>query len=82
MKGLGDAILKGKNLIGKEAFAGHTELVKVEVPGYIESIDYNAFSGCSSLETIAIPDTVTSTAPPPADAVISFSSSSFCASSI
>lgn len=46
--------------IGKEAFAGHTELVKVEVPGYIESIDYNAFSGCSSLETIAIPDTVTS----------------------
>ena len=45
--------------IGKEAFAGHTELVKVDVPGYIESIDYNAFSGCSSLETIAIPDTVT-----------------------
>ncbi len=45
--------------IGKEAFAGHTELVKVTVPGYIESIDYNAFSGCSSLETISLPDTVT-----------------------
>ncbi len=44
--------------IGKEAFAGHTELVKIEIPGYVESIDYNAFSGCSSLETVAVPDTV------------------------
>lgn len=46
--------------IGKEAFAGHSELVKVEIPGYVESIDYNAFDGCSSLRSIAIPDTVTS----------------------
>ncbi len=45
--------------IGKEAFAGHTELRKVDIPGYVESIDYNAFSGCTSLETIRIPDTVT-----------------------
>lgn len=45
--------------IGKEAFAGHTELVKIEIPGYVESIDYNAFSGCSSLEAVAVPDTVT-----------------------
>lgn len=45
--------------IGKEAFAGHTELVKVEIPGYVESIDYNAFSGCTSLKSIRIPDTVT-----------------------
>lgn len=45
--------------IGKEAFAGHTELVKVEIPGYVEDIDYNAFSGCTSLERISIPDTVT-----------------------
>ncbi len=46
--------------IGKEAFAGHTELVKVDIPAYVESIDYNAFSGCTSLETVKIPDTVTS----------------------
>lgn len=45
--------------IGKEAFAGHTELIKVDIPGYVESIDYNAFSGCTSLETVRIPDTVT-----------------------
>lgn len=45
--------------IGKEAFAGHTELVKVVIPGYVESIDYNAFAGCSSLESVKIPDTVT-----------------------
>lgn len=45
--------------IGKEAFAGHTELVKVDIPAYVESIDYNAFSGCTSLETVRIPDTVT-----------------------
>lgn len=45
--------------IGKEAFAGHTELVKVEIPGYVESIDYNAFAGCSSLESIKIADMVT-----------------------
>lgn len=45
--------------IGKEAFAGHTELRKVVIPAYVESIDYNAFSGCSALETIKIPDTVT-----------------------
>lgn len=45
--------------IGKEAFAGHTELVKVDIPAYVESIDYNAFSGCTSLETVKIPDTVT-----------------------
>lgn len=45
--------------IGKEAFAGHTELVKAEIPAYVESIDYNAFNGCTSLETIKIPDTVT-----------------------
>lgn len=46
--------------IGKEAFAGHTELVKVVIPGYVESIDYNAFAGCSSLRTVVIPDTVES----------------------
>ena len=46
--------------IGKEAFAGHTELRKIEIPGYVESIDYNAFSGCTALEQISIPDTVTS----------------------
>lgn len=46
--------------IGREAFAGHTELVKVEIPGYVEDIEYNAFSGCISLERISIPDTVTS----------------------
>lgn len=45
--------------IGREAFAGHTELVKVEIPGYVEDIGYNAFNGCTSLETIVIPDTVT-----------------------
>ena len=45
--------------IGREAFAGHSELVKVQIPGYVERIDSNAFNGCSSLETIAIPDTVT-----------------------
>ncbi|HBA68218.1 MAG TPA: hypothetical protein DCZ40_02545 [Lachnospiraceae bacterium] len=45
--------------IGREAFAGHTELVKVEIPGYVEDIGYNAFSGCTSLETAVIPDTVT-----------------------
>ena len=45
--------------IGKEAFAGHTELIKVDIPAYVESIDYNAFSGCTSLETVKIPDTVT-----------------------
>ncbi len=45
--------------IGKEAFAGHTELRKVVIPAYVESIEYNAFSGCTSLETIKIPDTVT-----------------------
>ena len=44
--------------IGKEAFAGHTELVKVELPGYLESIDYNAFADCSSLQKIVIPDNV------------------------
>lgn len=46
--------------IGKEAFADHTELVKVEIPGYVEDIDYHAFSGCTSLESITVPDTVTS----------------------
>ncbi len=45
--------------IGKEAFAGHTELVKVDIPAYVESIDYNAFSGCTSLEMVRLPDTVT-----------------------
>lgn len=45
--------------IGKEAFAGHTELKKVDIPGYVESIEYNAFAGCGALEKILIPDTVT-----------------------
>lgn len=45
--------------IGREAFAGHTELKKVDIPGYVETIGYNAFNGCSSLEQILIPDTVT-----------------------
>lgn len=45
--------------IGKEAFAGHTEIKKISIPGYVDSIAYNAFSGCSSLEKVLIPDMVT-----------------------
>ncbi len=44
--------------IGEEAFAGHTELVKVVIPPYVEKIGYNSFAGCESLESISLPDTV------------------------
>lgn len=44
--------------IGEEAFAGHTELVKVVIPPYVEKIGYNSFAGCEGLESISLPDTV------------------------
>ena len=45
--------------IGKGAFFGKAEVVSVDIPESVTSIDDHAFSGCLSLKSADIPDTVT-----------------------
>jgi len=45
-------------VIGEEALSGCTELMKVELREGLESIDFRAFSGCTSLKRIRIPATI------------------------
>ena len=45
--------------IGENAFLGHKELTRVELPEGITDIDRRAFAGCSSLISFTIPDGVT-----------------------
>lgn len=50
---------EGVTSIGDEAFC-YMDLSSVTIPDSITSIGYNAFYGCSNLETIYIPDSVIS----------------------
>ncbi len=45
--------------IGEFAFKGETRLREVKLPKYLKRIRMGAFSGCSNLVTMEIPDTVT-----------------------
>lgn len=47
------------DVIGENAFAYNETLVSVTIPDGIKAIDDNAFFGCTALETVVIPDTVT-----------------------
>ena len=40
--------------VGESAFAGHTEIRRVILPGSIESIGANAFRGCTALAQVAV----------------------------
>ena len=40
--------------VGESAFAGHTEIRRVILPGSIESIGENAFRGCTALAQVAV----------------------------
>ncbi|MBO4492747.1 MAG: leucine-rich repeat protein [Ruminococcus sp.] len=45
-------------IIGKGAFFGKAEVVSLDIPGSVTTIDDHAFSGCLSLKSVDIPDSV------------------------
>ncbi|WP_028519797.1 leucine-rich repeat protein [Ruminococcus flavefaciens] len=50
---------KGTKTIRKGAFFGKADIVSVEFPDSVTTIDDHAFSGCLSLKKVDIPDSVT-----------------------
>lgn len=48
----------GVRTIGREAFAGNTQITSVRLPSSLNKIDYGAFRGCTSLKSVDIPDSV------------------------
>ena len=46
--------------IGNSAFANNKKVVRVIVPEGVASIGYRAFSGCTALESLVLPDSLTS----------------------
>lgn len=49
--------------VGKDAFAGNTNLRKINLPDSVKTIDYQAFEGCTNLQEVVIPKSVRTIGP-------------------
>lgn len=49
--------------VGKDAFAGNTNLRKIILPDSVRTIDYQAFEGCTNLQEALIPKSVRTIGP-------------------
>ena len=56
---LGESVLTNDNIIRSREFADRVELVEVVIPEGITYIEKDAFIGCSDLERVILPESVT-----------------------